>query len=68
MALDRTFTNNIPFVTSDNYHGNLAVQATNILIDKGCKKIAHISGPLEINTPANKRYQAFMDVVLERNP
>ncbi|APC38987.1 LacI family DNA-binding transcriptional regulator [Clostridium estertheticum] len=64
VALDRTFTNNIPFVTSDNYHGG--VLATNLLIDRGCKKIAHISGPLEINTPANKRYQAFMDVVLAR--
>jgi len=61
VALDRNFGNNIPFVTSDNYQGGLL--ATNLLIDKGCKKLAHISGPLELSTPANKRYQAFIDVV-----
>lgn len=65
VALDRYLSNNIPFVTSDNYNGGFL--ATNLLIDKGCKKIAHISGPLEINTPANKRYQAFVDVASSRN-
>lgn len=64
IAIDRNFENNVPFITSDNYDGGKL--ATNLLIDKGCKKLAHISGPLEINTPANKRYQAFMDVVSER--
>lgn len=64
VAIDRNLSEKIPFVTSDNYHGG--VLATNLLIDKGCKKLAHISGPLELNTPANKRYQAFMDVVTER--
>lgn len=64
VALDRNFSNNIPFITSDNYAGGRL--ATNLLIDKGCKKLAHISGPLELSTPANKRYQAFIDVVTER--
>lgn len=64
VAIDRNLSEKIPFITSDNYHGG--VLATNLLIDKGCKKLAHISGPLELNTPANKRYQAFMDVVAER--
>lgn len=65
VAIDRNLSNNIPFVTSDNYSGGLL--ATNLLIDRGCKKLAHISGPLEINTPANKRCQAFVDVASERN-
>ncbi|GFZ31080.1 LacI family transcriptional regulator [Clostridium zeae] len=64
VAIDRDFSNNIPFITSDNYAGGLL--ATNLLLDKGCKKLAHISGPLELNTPANKRYEAFMNAVLER--
>lgn len=64
VAIDRDFSMDIPFVTSDNYRGG--VLATNLLIDKGCKKIAHISGPLRLSTPANKRYEAFMDVVKER--
>lgn len=65
VALDRNFSNKIPYVTSDNYEGG--VLATRLLIEKGCKKIAHISGPLEINTPANKRYEAFADVMSKEN-
>lgn len=65
VAIDRNLSNDIPFITSDNYHGG--VLATNLLIDKGCKKLAHISGPLELNTPANKRYNAFIDVTKEKN-
>jgi LacI family sucrose operon transcriptional repressor len=65
VAIDRNLSDKIPFITSDNYHGG--VLATNLLINKGCKKLAHISGPLEINTPANKRYQAFIDITKENN-
>lgn len=60
VAIDRNLSTDIPFITSDNYHGG--VLATELLINKGCKKLAHISGPLELNTPANKRYEAFLDV------
>ena len=65
VTIDRNFSNGVPFITSDNYHGGRL--ATNLLINKGCKKIAHISGPLEIDISANKRSQAFIDVVLEKN-
>lgn len=65
VAIDRAFSNSIPFITSDNYSGG--VLATNLLIDKGCKKIAHISGFLNLQTPANNRYNAFLDVVTKRN-
>lgn len=65
ITFDRNISENIPFITSDNYKGGFL--ATNLLIKKGCKKLAHISGPLELNTPANKRYVAFMDVVKENN-
>lgn len=65
VAIDRNFANNIPFVTSDNYSGGQL--ATKLLIDKGCKKIAHICGTLEINTPANKRYKAFLDIINKSN-
>lgn len=62
-AIDAIFT--FPIITSDNYHGG--VLATNLLLNNGCKKSAHISGPLEINTPGNKRYQAFIDITKENN-
>lgn len=65
VAIDRNLSDKIPFITSDNYHGG--VLATNLLISKGCKKLAHISGPLELNTPANNRYKAFIDVTKEKN-
>lgn len=65
VAIDRMFSKSIPFITSDNYSGG--VLATNLLIEKGCKKLAHISGSFELETPANNRYRGFLDVVNERN-
>lgn len=65
VAIDRFLSEDIPYIASDNYNGGAI--ATKLLIDKGCKKIAHISGPLKLNTPANKRYEAFMDIVKENN-
>lgn len=65
VALDRNLSDRIPFITSDNYEGGSL--AAKLLIDKGCKKLAHISGPLDINTPANNRYQAFVDVASKSN-
>lgn len=64
VAVDRYLSQGIPFVTSDNYKGGLL--ATNLLIDRGCRKLAHISGPLKLNTPANKRYEAFIEVATLR--
>jgi DNA-binding LacI/PurR family transcriptional regulator len=41
VAIDRNLSEGVPFITSDNYRGGLL--ATNLLIDKGCRKLAHIS-------------------------
>lgn len=65
VALDRYISDDIPYITSDNFTG--AVMATNLLIERGCKYLAHISGPLELNTPANDRYYGFLKVVKEKN-
>lgn len=65
VAVDRILSDNIPYVTSDNYHGGTL--ATNLLIDKGCRYLAHISGPLILNTPANKRCESFIDAAKSRN-
>lgn len=64
VAVDRYYTN-IPYVASDNYNGGIL--ATKLLIEKGCRNIAHISGPLALNTPANNRYKAFKDVATQEN-
>jgi LacI family sucrose operon transcriptional repressor len=65
VAMDRYLSEKIPYISSDNYNGG--VLATKLLISKGCKKLAHISGPLELNTPANRRCQGFLDVVKEEH-
>lgn len=65
VAIDRFLSEDIPYVASDNYNGGAI--ATKHLIDRGCKKLAHISGPLILNTPANKRCTSFVDVAKENN-
>lgn len=65
VAVDRFLSESIPYIASDNYYGG--VLATKLLIEKGCKKIAHISGPLSLNTPANKRGKAFVDIANKNN-
>lgn len=64
VALDRILSPKIPCITSDNYLGGY--KATSKLIENGCKKIAHISGSLKLNTPANRRTDAFIDLVKKK--
>ncbi|PUA40171.1 LacI family transcriptional regulator [Paenibacillus elgii] len=63
ISFDRTVANNIPIVTSDNYMGGRL--ASRLLIDKGCRKLAHISGgvggPNHAALLASKRFQGFRD-------
>lgn len=65
VTFDRIIADHIPYVSSDNLQGGFL--ATNLLVDKGCRKIAHISGNLSLNLLANKRYDAFIKVVTDRN-
>lgn len=56
VTIDRKI-GSIPFISSDNYKGGEL--ATELLIRKGCKKIAHICGNLELELLANQRSEAF---------
>ncbi|WP_017728872.1 LacI family DNA-binding transcriptional regulator [Halalkalibacterium ligniniphilum] len=58
ISLDRIFESNVPIIASKNYEG--ARKATRYLIDIGCKKIAHIRGPLHIST-ADDRCFGYYD-------
>ena len=58
VTFDRQINEKIPYVSSDNYRGGEL--ATNLLIEKGCKKIAHICGNLGLDLLANRRNEAFM--------
>ncbi|WP_338553421.1 LacI family DNA-binding transcriptional regulator [Paenibacillus sp. KS-LC4] len=61
VTIDRQISEEIPFISSDNYKGGrLAAQ---LLVDKGCRKIAHICGNLELQLLANQRTTAFRDIM-----
>ncbi len=63
VTLDRQI-DDIPFVASDNERGGeLAAQ---LLIDKGCRKIAHICGNLQLNMLSNRRTTAFERIVRQK--
>ncbi|MFB5673683.1 LacI family DNA-binding transcriptional regulator [Paenibacillus terreus] len=61
VTFDRQIDPDIPYISSDNYRGGEL--ATELLIRKGCRKIAHICGNLELNMLSNKRTDAFLDTV-----
>ncbi len=61
VGVDRYLSENIPVVSSDNYDGGR--QATQLLINKGCRNIIHINGPSYLETPANLRRKAYEDVM-----
>ncbi|GAB2572809.1 LacI family DNA-binding transcriptional regulator [Gracilibacillus alcaliphilus] len=61
VAIDQYLSDKIPIVGSDNYGGGQL--ATNYLLEKGCRKIVHFNGPLDLETPANLRRKAYEDVI-----
>ncbi|WP_047983544.1 LacI family DNA-binding transcriptional regulator [Ornithinibacillus californiensis] len=61
VAIDHYLSPTIPVVGSDNYQGGyLAVKH---LIDQGCKKIIHINGPGDLETPTQNRRKAYEEIV-----
>ncbi|AOM81783.1 Ribose operon repressor [Salisediminibacterium beveridgei] len=64
VALDRIINDTIPTVVSDNKQG--AQDATNHLIDSGCKFIVHIRGPRGVY-PADQRYEGFKATTEDRS-
>lgn len=63
VGIDRYLSENVPVVAGDNYDGGR--QATELLINKGCKHIIHINGSPSLETPANLRRNAYKDVMKE---
>ncbi|WP_139996925.1 LacI family DNA-binding transcriptional regulator [Paenibacillus paridis] len=64
VTIDRQISEEIPFISSDNYAGGKL--AAKLLVDKGCKKIAHICGNLELRLLANQRTEAFQEIMQEQ--
>lgn len=65
VTIDRRIGGSIPYISSDNYEGGrLAAQ---LLVDKGCRNIAHLCGNLSLDLLANRRTDAFLDIVTKHN-
>lgn len=65
ITIDRILSQNIPSACTDNYSGGRL--AAEHLLDRGCQRLAYISGSATINMDANKRYIGFRDVCHERD-
>lgn len=63
VSLDRQLGENIPYVCCDNDRGGEL--ATRHLVERGCKKLLHISGSLEVQMLSNQRTDAFLRVCRE---
>jgi LacI family transcriptional regulator, sucrose operon repressor len=61
ITFDRKIGSDIPYIASDNYLGGQL--AARLLIDKGCRKIAHICGNLTLDMLSNRRTDGFLDTV-----
>ncbi|MFB9330925.1 LacI family DNA-binding transcriptional regulator [Paenibacillus aurantiacus] len=57
VTIDRQIDDEIPSISSDNYRGG--EMATELLVRKGCRKIAHICGNQELHMLSNLRTNAF---------
>lgn len=62
VAIDRIMNQDIPVIESDNYSGGK--QATERLIQKGANKIIHTTGPDTLDTPANRRREAYEETMI----
>ncbi|MEK3687780.1 LacI family DNA-binding transcriptional regulator [Paenibacillus sp. LMG 31459] len=57
VTFDRQISPDIPYVCSDNYAGGRL--ATTLLIQKGCRRLAHIGGHPKLNILSHLRCVAF---------
>lgn len=64
VALDARIGANVPCISSDNYGG--AAQATELLIQKGCRSLAYAGKKLHVPSAVNDRYAAFCSVCERR--
>lgn len=64
ITFERELCESIPSILCDNFQGGM--QATQCLIDAGCKHVAIFAGAPELELPANLRVEAFTRTCAER--
>lgn len=65
VSIDRTFGENIPYVTSDNY--DATKKAIKYMIERGAKKVGFIGSKPLVASEVLERERAYLDVMAEYN-
>ena len=63
VSIDRTFGENIPYVTSDNY--DATKRAIKYMIERGAKKVGFIGSRPLVESEVLERERAYLDVMAE---
>ena len=61
VSIDRTFGENIPYVTSDNY--DATKRAIKYMIERGAKKVGFIGSKPLVTSEVSERERAYLDVM-----
>ena len=65
VSIDRTFGENIPYVTSDNY--DATKKAIEYMIERGAKRVGFIGTKPLVASEVLERERAYLDVMAEHN-
>ena len=65
VSIDRTFGENIPYVTSDNY--DATKKAIKYMIERGATRVGFIGSKPLVNSEVLERERAYLDVMAEYN-
>ena len=65
VSIDRTFGDNIPYVTSDNY--DATKQALEYMIERGAKRLGFIGSKPLVTSEVLERERAYLDVMAEHD-
>ena len=65
VSIDRTFGENIPYVTSDNYDSTK--KAIEYMIERGAKKVGFIGSKPLVTSEVLERERAYLDAMTEYN-
>ena len=65
VSIDRTFGENVPYVTSDNY--DATKKAVEYMIERGAKKIGFLGSKPLVDSEVKFREKAYVDVMNENN-